>query len=842
MDDVSDRFAPLTDEERAAAGPKAAADDEWTVVTPVPAPANSLRPFVVWRVEGTWKKPDATWPYRDGEERLLGYACRWDLPPKYDGEKPDKEFSFAAWCRNRKGECRWKLKHLPAPRPLYNLDKLAARSDAPVVICEGEKSADAAARVFPNSVCITSPGGSRAAAQADWTPLSGRKVRVWPDHDEVGEKYAAEIARILHGLESEVSVIDAAALASCSPDGGKREPIAKWDAADAVDEWSDLEALRKAAALFAKLFDPAPAFVSWGAFTMKASGLTQETMKGRSDNGETVTEWIAAPFEIIGRARDPHGVGWGRFLRWRDPDGRTHERFVSDGALHGDPASLSAGLADGGLSIARNQQRAFASYLAGANVHGRVTMVYWTGWHEIGGHLAFVLPAETIGPKGAGAVILDAAAHGPYDARGKLVDWQQGVGALASGHALAVLAISAALAGPLLQLATQEGGGLNFFGPSSTGKTTLLQAAASVWGRGTSPGYIRTWRATANGLEGAAAGATDTALVLDELGVVEARDAAAAFYGLANGSGKARAARDGTLREPKSWRVLILSSGEVPAETKLLEDRGRKARAGQLVRMLDIPADGEKGYGAFDNAGPEGEAGKLAKALKLAASASYGTAGPEFVRRLIAEDVTGEDVRALVAEVTPSEVPTHFEGQIGRAAQRLGLIAAAGELATALGVTPWREGEAREAAAWALGQWIDLRGGTEPAEVRQAVEQVRLFIEAHGESRFEPVDDPEARPVNNRAGWRKGSGAAREWMIPSETWKAEICQGLDPKLVARVLAERGMLLRATDGFQPVRKIGGANKRVYVLTAKIFDGGDDEESIPKTGVAGVTGVA
>ena len=64
------------------------------------------------------------------------------------------------------------------------------------------------------------------------------------------------------------------------------------------------------------------------------------------------------------------------------------------------------------------------------------------------------------------------------------------------------------------------------------------------------------------------------------------------------------------------------------------------------------------------------------------------------------------------------------------------------------------------------------------------------------ESCFEPVDDPEARPVNNRAGWRKGSGAAREWMIPSETWKAEICHGLDPKLVAKVLAERGLLLWA----------------------------------------------
>jgi hypothetical protein len=67
-----------------------------------------------------------------------------------------------------------------------------------------------------------------------------------------------------------------------------------------------------------------------------------------------------------------------------------------------------------------------------------------------------------------------------------------------------------------------------------------------------------------------------------------------------------------------------------------------------------------------------------------------------------------------------------------------------------------------------LSQWIDGRGGTEPAEVLQAIEQVRLFIEQHGESRFKALDDPDARPVNYRAGWRKGSGPDREWMIPRE--------------------------------------------------------------------------
>jgi len=117
------------------------------------------------------------------------------------------------------------------------LDRLAKRPDASVAICEGEKSADAAARVFPNSVCITSPGGSLAASKADWSPLGGRRVLVWPDADEPGAKYAATVAGNLHGQVSEVLMIDAMALASMAPDGGKREPEKGWDAADAIAEW-----------------------------------------------------------------------------------------------------------------------------------------------------------------------------------------------------------------------------------------------------------------------------------------------------------------------------------------------------------------------------------------------------------------------------------------------------------------------------------------------------------------------------------------------------------------------------------------------------------------------------
>ena len=114
--------------------------------------------------------------------------------------------------------------------------------------------------------------------------------------------------------------------------------------------------------------------------------------------------------------------------------------------------------------------------------------------------------------------------------------------------------------------------------------------------------------------------------------------------------------------------------------------------------------------------------------------------------------------------------------KVDRAAQRLGLIAAAGELAAALELVPWQIGEAREAAAGMLAQWIDRRGGTEPAEVRQAIEQVRLFIEtgmAKADLRLWTMPMREALTIwsggPNRAtsapgsAWLPGAGAVRRY-------------------------------------------------------------------------------
>ena len=811
------KFAPLTEAERAAQPAPAPNNRLGSLVLPVPLEAPAIP-----ETHPKHGRPAATWPYKNASGAVLHHVCRFDPP----GGK--QVLPLTLW--HDETGLRWNWKAIADNRPLYGLDRLAACPEAPVVIVEGEQCADAASRIFPDCACITSSGGSHAAAKTDWQMLAGRKILIWPDCDDPGRKYAETVAAILHQIGCIVSVVDAQKLASMSPAGGTREPAKGWDCADALQEWRDIPALRAAVLEAVKADQRQPGYLSHGAFTMDGSGLHLEVTKRRGANASTESEWICAPLEVLGACRDPQGHEWGKWLRWRDNDKRVHARHVADASLQGDAASLCGVLAGDGLSINRNQQRAFASYLSACQPQGRVTLVLRTGWHDLGAHRVFVLPGGTIGPVGSEHVILDASATGPYEAKGNLADWQAGIGKLASGHALPVLAISTALAGPLLHLAGQESGGLHIFGGSSKGKTTLLQAAASVWGRGSSPGFVRAWRATANGLEGAAASATDTVLVLDELGMVEAREAAGAIYGLSNGAGKQRAGRTGDLREPKSWRVLFLSSGEIPVEGKLTEERGRKARAGQLVRMLDVPADRGAGFGAFDSGGPDGDAAALSKAFKHAAITHYGSAGPEFVRRIIDQGAaeTGEAVRQSVAGFVAANLPAGADGQIDRAAQRFGLIAAAGELATLLGVTPWQNGEARTAAAWALAQWIEGRGGSEPMEARQAVEQVRGIIEKHGETRFDSLGDSAAQHVQNRLGWKRGTGLERQWLIPAESWKNEFCAGLDATFVAKTLCELGMLVRGADQFASVVKIAGHSTKVRILTASILQGGDNGE--------------
>jgi len=255
------------------------------------------------------------------------------------------------------------------------------------------------------------------------------------------------------------------------------------------------------------------------------------------------------------------------------------------------------------------------------------------------------------------------------------------------------------------------------------------------------------------------------------------------------------------------------------------------------VRAVDISVRGT--HGVFDDfASDDVEPSAFAEECKKAASTYYGTAGPEFVRRLIAANVSAEDVRERVETFVRSALRDikNGQGQAARVAQRFGLVCAAGELGVQLEILPWEQSDPLNDATALFETWLEERGGAAPYEARQAIAQVRQFIEMHGDSRFDDITmpDPDRKPVVNRAGFRRGQGEARRWLIPPEVWRHEICAGLNPRETAKTLA--GLHMLETDGegkFSRSETVNGKKQRFYVLTPAIFEGWDEsDEAVPE----------
>ena len=186
----------------------------WSQVTPAPEPA-SISHY-------RHGNPSRTWAYKAGDGSLLGYICRFNLQ---EGAKEVLPYIYAT--DGSRHDWRWQ--GFDKPRPLYNLDRLAQKPNATVLIVEGEKTADAAQALLPHVVVTAWQGGAKAIKATDWTPLQGRKLVLWPDNDQPGEQAMWDIADIVRPT---------AALLKWIPNPA--EAPKHWDVADA--DWTPEQA------------------------------------------------------------------------------------------------------------------------------------------------------------------------------------------------------------------------------------------------------------------------------------------------------------------------------------------------------------------------------------------------------------------------------------------------------------------------------------------------------------------------------------------------------------------------------------------------------------------------
>lgn len=562
-------------------------------------------------------------------------------------------------------------------------------------------------------------------------------------------------------------------------------------------------------------------------FEIRGDRLCVWEQVGRGDDSRQELVPISSPVRVLAETSDEHGRGYGRLLEWQDSAGRARQWAMPVRSLvprNGE--EVFAALLDAGLPfIELGHKRKLSAYLMACQPERRITCVERTGWHG----RAYVLPQGSIGPDAEGVILQTAGyAANDFTERGSLSEWQQGVAGLAVGNSRLCFALSLAFAAPLLSLVGMEGGGFHLKGESTDGKTTIMKAAASVYGN--PDRYSQTWRATGNAIEGIASRRNDALLCLDELGELDGREAGQVAYMLANGQGKGRSKQDGELRERKAWRLLFLSTGELSLEDHAAS-AGQRTQAGMEVRTIQIPSDTGH-HGAFEWLhGMEGGR-TFADTLKANADRQHGSAFRTYVEALAGDlEAHSERLRAEIKRIAAELTPQGAGNQVGRAINRFALVAAAGELATRLGVTGWPEGEAIRAVRVCLKAWLAERGHLGNKEDAATLEQVRGFVTAHQYTRFADWFDANHRPAN-MVGFRKVESDGVSFFVLPPGW-AEITKGRDPKRAAHLCLEAGYLLTGKDKkrLQRLSRLPGMGKavRVYVLTERVLaDEGDGQE--------------
>ena len=401
---LADLLGVTADSALAKSAPAKSKAPEWIAIQPVPAEAMNKCP-VKHRQHGA---PSKVWIYRDDKGQPLMALYRFDLAPDEDG-KPKKVFAPLTWCKRSDGETtQWRWQGLPEPRPLLRLDELALRADAPVVLCEGEKAADAAADLMPGHVATCWPNGSNSWHKADLTPLKRRDLLLWPDNDASGKTCMDAVANKLREIGAGSVRVMALEVLKRKPtmenEGAGFAPGGQWDdgddAADAAAKgWTaaHFAELERSGELFVSVEEPSapeepeptPKAKAKPAAKRPAKPkndlmpggfrLTPEGVFYAGDDGEARP--VCSPLEILARTRDDKGHNWGLLVEFDDPDGAKKRWNIPARTMTGDFGKDVLGpLVDMGLRLAgsrsgRNARNDLQSYLGGFDSAQRARLV-----------------------------------------------------------------------------------------------------------------------------------------------------------------------------------------------------------------------------------------------------------------------------------------------------------------------------------------------------------------------------------------------------------------------------------------------------------------------------------
>lgn len=621
----------------------------------------------------------------------------------------------------------------------------------------------------------------------------------------------------------ELSALHTTAIATKLATSGVKEARFYSEAYDLLEDWTEhLPRMREEAEsgggivislpVSNRADKPAPGEELKARVESRDDGVYWVTPKVDKDSGEIInTEaWLCSPLSVVGSGSD--GAERYLILRWRSPLGNEEITRAIPSADIGERDGWRLIKAGGVNVTTKSSFRAILADWLQQSGNGQEWIIsHTTGWH----HGAYIMPDGEIIGNPAIPILFNgrSAASSGYTVAGTADSWRDSVAMLAGGNPSMMLGVAAALSAPLIGLAGADGFGVHLFEQSSAGKTTTANIASSVYGE---PDALRlTWYGTALGIANEAEAHNDSLLPLDEIGQgSSAKDVATSAYTLFNGAGKLQGAKEGGNRELKRWRTVAISTGEMDIET-FLTAGGIKVKAGQLVRLLNVPMEKSAVFNGHQN-------GKAhADALKEAYQANHGAAGREWVRWLASHQ---QEARQAVKDAQTrwrGLIPADYGEQVHRVAERFAILEAA--LVSGKAITGWTEQASRDAIQHSFNAWIK-EFGTGNKEHQQIIEQCEAFLNAYGFSRFLSYPDSDSRdlPIKELAGYRSGSASGDDaykfYTFPA-AFEQEIAKGFNHGQFARALANAGMLETGDRGRykkKALRKMGGKQHVFYVL--------------------------
>lgn len=400
-----------------------------------------------------------------------------------------------------------------------------------------------------------------------------------------------------------------------------------------------------------------------------------------------------------------------------------------------------------------------------------------------------------------------------FHEEGTLDGWLQAIASL-DAYPRVQLLLYASLASPLLKIVGAPNFVVDTSYSTSSGKTTALRVAASVWGRPETSGggVMWTWEATPVWIERTATVLNNFPLILDDTKLARRpADVARTLYMFASGAGRGRGSKSG-IDITRHFQAILLSSGEAPI-TSFTQDGGTRART---LSLWGAPFEGP------------GSARTVA-ILNQELPRHYGQAAEPYIRHILDYDGKWDEIRQLYRKSHEKYLAWAADHPVaGRLAAYCAVIDTAAILVHEAIDMPWDYTDP------IADLWSDLVSRS--AEADRAEVALRIVIgwaNAHQQEFFgRHRDDHEDNPLQPHAGW------AGRWEVDNWEYiaidphriktilRAEDFSAADIESIIRLWRERNWIETESgkDGKprHPRLRVAGALQRLVKIRREAID--------------------